>query len=178
MGCCWLASGNLYCRAMSKIKRLLPGLTKIFLAFFALAGAALFAVTFRAHGQEKSGFPDGYDAIQTAPDTHKVIFENSLVRVLEVTVPPPGKTIPFHHHRWPSFFLRWDMGGRSPHIRYHRVSGTVIDQPSHDEPTHAGKWAVQWMKPEPMHSIEVVEPGSEPKPNEPADLRIEIKCLP
>jgi hypothetical protein len=27
------------------------------------------------HGQEKSSFPDGYDALQVAPHSHKVIFE-------------------------------------------------------------------------------------------------------
>jgi hypothetical protein len=43
-----------------------------------------------ASQQDKSGFPDGYDAVQAAPNSHKVIFENSLVRALEVTVPAPG----------------------------------------------------------------------------------------
>jgi hypothetical protein len=42
------------------------------------------------YGRDKPDFPDGYDAVQVAPDTHKVIFENALVRVLEVTVPPAG----------------------------------------------------------------------------------------
>ena len=126
------------------------------------------------YGRDKPDFPDGYDAVQVAPDTHKVIFENALVRVLEVTVPPAGKTIPMHHHRWPSFFLSWDTGGKSPHIRYHRADGSVRDDPSKEEPVHPGRWSVHWMNPEPMHAIQVLE-----RPENSSivpDLRIEIKC--
>ena len=126
------------------------------------------------YGQDKSDFPDGYDAVPVAPDTHKVIFENELARVLEVTVPPAGKTIPMHHHRWPSFFLSWDTGGKSPHVRYHRPDGTVRDNPSQEKAVHPGRWSVHWMNPEPMHAIEVVE-GPENSSMVP-DLRIEIKC--
>lgn len=141
---------------------------------------ALFGGHFYLYGQDKSAFPDGYDAMQAAPDSHKVIFENAFVRVLEVTVPAAGKTIPMHHHRWPSFFLDWDTGGKTPHIRYHRADGTVIDQPSRDLPVHPGAWSVHWMGPEPMHAIEVVENPelASAHANEPSSLRIEIKCHP
>jgi len=125
--------------------------------------------------QDKSGFPDGYDAVQAAPDSHKVIFENKLVRVLEVTVPPPGKTEPMHHHRWPGFFLDWDAGSKTPHVRYHRPDDTVREEPSVPRPVHPGKWRIQWMNPEPMHAIEVVD-KPERTPSEPALLRVEIKC--
>lgn len=137
----------------------------------------LFAAYF--YGENKSGFPDGYDAVQAAPATHRVIFENTFVRVLEVTVPPPGTTIPMHHHRWPSFFLSWDIGGSTPHIRYHRADGTVRDSPSVTDPVHPGTWSVQWMEPEPMHAIEVVEAArpATNQPKGPSDLRIEIKCF-
>jgi hypothetical protein len=140
----------------------------------------LIAVYFYAYGQDKTGFPDGYDAVEAAPNSHKVIFENEFVRVLEVTVPRAGTTEPMHHHRWPSFFLDWDTGGGSPHIRYHRPDGSVRDIPSTEEPMHPGRWSVHWMKPEPMHSIEVVagSKGAEPIPEEPPSLRIEIKCHP
>jgi len=131
-----------------------------------------------AYGKDQSGFPDGHDAVQSAPDSHKVIFENELVRVLQVTVPPPGSTIPMHHHRWPSFFLDWDTGGGTPHIRYHRPGGIVRDIPEHDAPLHLGAWGVRWMMPEPMHAIEVVSkpPRAATSPKGPPSLRIEIKC--
>ena len=133
---------------------------------------------FYLYGQDKSEFPDGYDAVQAAPATHKVIFENEFVRVLEVSVPAAGQAIPMHHHRWPSFFLGWDTGGDSSHIRYRRGDGSVRDIPSREEPRHPGVWRVGWMKPEPMHSIEVVsKPASAvPRPEDPPELRIEIKC--
>jgi hypothetical protein len=145
--------------------------------FLATIGPALpaFIITVRSSfGQDKRDFPDGYDAVQAAPDSHKVIFENRLVRVLEVTVPPPGKTEPMHHHRYPSFFLGWDMGGMTPHVRYHRPNG-VRDEPSVNRPIRPGQWSVQWMKPEPMHAIEVID-RPEWIPGEPPLLRIEIKC--
>jgi hypothetical protein len=150
------------------------GLTVILVAIALLSLSGYFYV----YAQDKSDFPDGYDAVQAAPNSHRVIFENEFVRVLEVTVPPPGTTEPMHHHRWPSFFLDWDTGGGSPHIRYHRADGSVRDTPSGESPIHPGAWNVHWMKPEPMHAIEVVE---KPKsaltiPRGPPIVRIEIKC--
>jgi len=118
--------------------------------------------------------------MQAASKSHRVIFENALVRVLEVTVPAAGETIPMHHHRWPSFFLSWDAGGRTPHVGYRRPDGSVKDNPSRDEPIHPGAWRVQWMNPEPMHAIEVVENSASAQPHgeAPTDLRVEIKCHP
>jgi hypothetical protein len=164
---------------MNRLKTFLRPRKQI-LAFLIPLSMILFAVHFYAYGQDKSDFPEGYDAMQTAPNSHKVIFENALVRVLEVTVPLPGTTIPMHHHHWPSFFLDWDTGGGSPHIRYHRPDGSVRDIPAADAPSHPGTWSVHWMKPEPMHAIEVVDqPKSAiPAPGAPPSLRIEIKCHP
>ena len=129
-----------------------------------------------------SEFTEGYDAVTAAPNSHKVIYENALVRVLEVTMPPPGKTEPMHHHHWPSFFLDWDTGGKSPHIRYHQPGNVFRDSPSTDSPVHPvhpvhpGHWAVHWMKPEPMHAIETVE--NYYSTNDPPSVRVEIKVRP
>ena len=150
--------------------------TKTNLFVIAVVFFGLLMWHFQVAGQINSGFPPGFDAVQAAPETHKVIYENALVRVLEVTVPPSGKTIPMHHHRWPSFFLSWDTGGKTPHIRYHKSDGTIKEQPSTDRPLHPGRWKVQWMQPEPMHAIEVVEnPNPSNASGQPSDLRIEIK---
>ena len=96
-----------------------------FLAVVGSALPALWAMPRICLAQDKAGFPDGYDAVQAAPDSHRVIFENSLVRVLIVTVPAPGKTEPMHHHRWPSFFLDGDTGG-SQHARESGAYGRVV----------------------------------------------------
>jgi hypothetical protein len=126
--------------------------------------------------QDASKFPDGYDAVTAAPASHKVIFENALVRVLEVTMPPPGKTEPMHHHHWPSFFLDWDTGGKSPHIRYHQPGNIVRDSPSEENPAHPAHWTLHWMQPEPMHAIETIDNYT--SPDDPPILRVEIKVRP
>ena len=145
-----------------------------------VSALALFGGHFYLYGQDKSGFPEGYDAVQAAPNSHRVIFENAFVRVLEVIVPPPGSKVPMHHHRWPSLVLDWDTGGGSPHVLYRRPDGTVRDIPSKEEPVHPGVWKVHWAEPEPMHSIEVVEmPKSAASlPEGPPELRIEVKIHP
>jgi hypothetical protein len=96
--------------------------------------------------QDASDFPEGYD-----------------------------KTKPMHRH-WPSFFLDWDTGGKSPHIRYHQPENVVRDVQSSDSPPHAGHWSVHWMKPESMHAIETVE--NYYSPSDPPAVRVEIKVRP
>lgn len=44
------------------------------------------------------------DALIAAPDNHQLLYEDDLVRVISVTI-PPGTTEPRHHHRWPSVFV-------------------------------------------------------------------------
>jgi hypothetical protein len=71
---------------------------------------------------------DATDAVAAAPQNHKVILENDMVRVLEATVPQHSKEPP-HTHPWPSVFfeqtsspkdppfetvsIRWSAGGPS-----------------------------------------------------------------
>jgi len=144
-----------------------------FFGFAALGSVALCAWQVHASASEAADFPAGFDAVQAAPDSHRVIFENALVRVLEVTMPPNGQTEPMHHHHWPSFFIDWDTGSKSPHIRYHQPGGLVRDSPGSEEPMHAGHWSVHWMKPEPMHAIESIENNR--RPSDLPLLRVEIK---
>ena len=66
---------------------------------------------FFLYGQDKSGFPDGFDAVQAAPGSHKVIFENEFIRVLQVTLPPAGHAEPMHFHRLAES-LHWLRHGR------------------------------------------------------------------
>ena len=142
-------------------------------------GLALCAQHAYLYGQDKSGFPDGHDAVQAAPRSHKVVFENAFIRVVYVTLPPAGSSEPMHTHRWPSVFLGYDTGGKTAHIRYHTPDGRVRDIPSQTEPVHAGAWGSgQWMAPEPMHSIEVVENPAPGPGGFPGWLRIEVKCTP
>lgn len=161
-------------RSLRRIRK--HGLIAVLIVSF----VALFAWHFYAYGQDKSDFPDGHDGVQAAPHSHRVIFENEFVRVLEVSI-EPGTTEPFHHHRWPSFFIDYDIGGRTPHMRYHRPAGTVRDTLSQEEPIlNPGHWTVHWMKPEPMHAVENADaPAGGPSISKrPPWVRVEIKCHP
>ena len=67
-----------------------------------------------------AAFPEDLDPLKTAPDTHKLAFENAFVRVLEVRV-PPGKTEPLHSHPrrvvvyLSDFHTRTTVRGEKPH---------------------------------------------------------------
>ena len=150
----------------------------IFAGAMLLLVVSVFAIEAHIAAQDQSGFPDGYDAVQVAPNSHRVLFENAFVRVLEVRVPPATKE-PMHHHRWPSMFLVWDSGGRTAHQRYYRADGSVHDMPSKDRPVTEGAWHVTWMEPEPMHSIENAETAESALtlPKRPPTVRIEFKFL-
>jgi hypothetical protein len=46
-------------------------------------------------------WPRELDALVAAPGSHRLLFENDRVRVLEVAI-EPGAREPEHTHRWPS----------------------------------------------------------------------------
>lgn len=148
----------------------------------AIVTAIVFVVWARgytsADAKDASGFPAGCDAVQAAPGSHKVIFENAFIRVLQVTLPPAGSSEPMHCHEWPSVFLGYDTGGKTAHLRYHTPNGKIRDIPSQSEPIHAGVWSSGgWMAPEPMHSIEVVADAVPGPGGPPGWLRIEVKHI-
>jgi quercetin dioxygenase-like cupin family protein len=89
------------------------------------AGLALtLAMTRFVFGQA----PDPLDPVRVAPDTHKVVLDNTFVRVLDVRV-PAGKTEPRHRHPHglSVYFTDWDakvtVDGKPPEV-HHRKAGT------------------------------------------------------
>src|SRR5689334_17032047 len=54
-------------------------------------------------------WPGNLDGAKAAPETHKVIFENEHVRVLEVIIPPHSKE-PVHTHCLPSTLYFQQIG--------------------------------------------------------------------
>ena len=54
-------------------------------------------------------WPGDLDGVKAAPETHKVIFENEHVRVLQVTIPPHSKE-PVHTHCLPSTLYVQQIG--------------------------------------------------------------------
>jgi hypothetical protein len=158
----------------------LPRRSAIRNAFFIVAVLLAGGAAFYLHPQSGDDFPPGFDALQAAPHSHTLLFENALVRVLQVDLPKPGETVPMHHHRWPSLAISWDTGGGSPHIRYLEPNQPARDIPSVEAPAHAGKWDIHWMAPEPMHSIQVIAWPKDAAEHaaDPPELRIEIKVHP
>ena len=71
---------------------------------------------------------DPLDAVRAAPDTHKVAFENAIVRVLDVRVPPGSIEKRHRHpHGLSVYFTDWTVkvtaDGRAPEV-HQRKSGT------------------------------------------------------
>jgi hypothetical protein len=82
-------------RAFSSRRRLLflAGVSSI--PFLGLIRGSL-----RLAAEDKTGFPEGFDAVEAAPLSHKVLFENTFVRVRQVQV-APGSKEPMHTHGLP-----------------------------------------------------------------------------
>jgi len=53
---------------------------------------------------DPSTWEPSMDAVTAAPENHKVLYEDEIVRVISVSVPPGTQEKP-HHHRWPSVFV-------------------------------------------------------------------------
>jgi hypothetical protein len=95
-------------------------------------------------------WPDELDAMVAAAAFHRILFENDLVRYLEVII-GPGDFVPMHTHRWPSViyvqstsdFIRRDGEGRI--LFGPRQAGAPPKTP-----------VVEWVGPLPPHSIENV----------------------
>lgn len=94
-------------------------------------------------------WPPSMDAVVAAPDSHRVLFEDEDVRVLEVTI-AAGRREPEHTHRDPSIMI---VDGPAK-IRYYQ--GTELIFSSHSGDTAAGARAER-MDPEGPHSVENVD---------------------
>jgi hypothetical protein len=94
-------------------------------------------------------WPPSMDAVVAAPESHRVLFENDEVRVLEVTI-AAGHREPEHTHRQPSVMI---VDGPA-RIRYYE--GDVLTFSSPPGTAVAGTRA-SWMEPEGPHSVENVD---------------------
>ncbi len=97
-----------------------------------------------------------FDAAIVSPGTHKIVFENDKVRVLEVII-QPGEKEPVHTHPYKSITIV-----QSPsRIKYYDEGGSVIEEVDIS--------GVSWLEPKGMHAAENV--GSD----EFRGYRIELK---
>ena len=93
-------------------------------------------------------WPDTMDACIVAPESHRLLFENDIVRVLEVVI-EPGVREPVHTHRAPSIMIV-DQPAR---IRYYTGNTLSFEAPVGvpREPR------TSWLEPEPPHSVENID---------------------
>ena len=54
-------------------------------------------------------WPDSLDALAAAPESHRILFENDAVRVLETRI-APGEITQVHTHRWPGILYVLSFG--------------------------------------------------------------------
>src|SRR5262249_14202326 len=94
-------------------------------------------------------WPPSMDAVVAAPESHRVLFENDDVRVLEVTI-AAGHREPEHTHRDPSVMI---VDGPA-RVRYYQ-GGTLIFSSAPD--TASAGTRASWMAPEDPHSVENVD---------------------
>ncbi len=66
-------------------------------------------------------WPDSLDALAAAPESHRLLFENDAVRVLETRI-APGETTRPHTHRWPGSLYVLSFG----HFVRRDADGTVL----------------------------------------------------
>lgn len=61
-------------------------------------------MTISMDGSDPATWDPKLDAVSAAPENHKVLYEDDLIRVLSVSVAAGSKEKP-HHHRYPSVFV-------------------------------------------------------------------------
>lgn len=94
---------------------------------------------------------DRTDAVIAAPSSHKVLLENSRVRVLEVVI-PPGMTEPAHTHAWPSV-MRFKSPQPLTYITYADGAGKLSELKRYEVPMgEVGQ--TQWGEPEGLHAVQ------------------------
>lgn len=96
---------------------------------------------------------DNLDALLAAPEHHVLLFENELVRVLDISV-PQGHTVALHTHCWPGilFLLSW-----SECVRRDEQGQVLMDSRLLGEKPAVG--SVWWTDAMPAHTLQNVGDG-------------------
>ena len=72
-------------------------------------------------GTEAWTWSESLDALVAAPESHRLLFESDVVRVLETRI-APGETTPLHTHRWPGSLYVLSFG----HFVRRDGEGTIL----------------------------------------------------
>jgi hypothetical protein len=90
------------------------------------------------------------DALQAAPQQHRLMLENEHVRVLDTCV-RPGETVPLHTHHWPAVL---HLTSWSDFIRRDEKGQVLVD--TRGKPPPASVPLTIWSPPLPLHTLENV----------------------
>ncbi|MEO5783780.1 MAG: hypothetical protein ABIQ07_10935 [Ginsengibacter sp.] len=87
------------------------------------------------------------DALIAAPQHHKLLFENDLVRVIDTLI-HPGEITELHTHKWPAslYIISW-----SDFIRYDSEGNIVLD--SRELPKSPSASTALWSEALPPHAL-------------------------
>jgi hypothetical protein len=96
-------------------------------------------------------WPESLDALQAAPGSHRLLFENDAVRVLETTI-APGRTTPVHTHRWPCILYVLSIGN---FVRRDADGAILVDTRSSGSLPEPG--SAIWGDALPPHTLENVD---------------------
>ena len=102
--------------------------------------------------KENDEWPESLDAVASAPEHHRVLFENEHVRVLDTRVPPGGRVL-LHTHKWPSVVYTISSGD---FVRSDADGNTTLDTRSANLTVEPG--SAMWLPPLEPHAIENVGP--------------------
>jgi hypothetical protein len=105
--------------------------------------------------QAKWNWPDSLDATIAASASHRVLLEDSHVRVLVVSI-PPGQKEPVHTHRWPSVLVQERVGRQVSEEYAPDVRGRLLPRNPVTSPAIAGFRALR-LGPEGPHAVQNLE---------------------
>ena len=92
------------------------------------------------------------DALRAAPASHRLLLDNSRVRVLEVVI-EPGTREPEHTHQAPSVMIVDEPAG----IRYYQAGSVLFESPAPEPSASEHAVRVSWTEPEGPHSVENID---------------------
>ena len=97
-------------------------------------------------------WPASLDALEAAPGSHRLLFENDVVRVLGTLI-APGETTEVHTHRWPGILYVLSFG----HFVRRDADGEIlVDSRNGGHPLPRPGNAI-WSHALPPHTLENVD---------------------
>ena len=101
--------------------------------------------------EESWTWPDSLDALVAAAESHRCLFENDIVRVLETKI-APGETTQVHTHRWPGVLYILSLGD---FVRRDGNGKVLVDTRNGGTPLAPG--SAIWSDALPPHTLQNVD---------------------